>query len=434
MSQKFYLYKRKNGIYYAELIFEGQRTVCRSTREKNRDKAALIAAKWIAEGIPDARGDKKALSLEADFKTLLKYAQTEDITEIQAVDIARALQRRGLITMTVSQAKQGNKRLIEFLLEYWDYDKSTALQDKRAHGKQVLNDTCYSAKNIINGKWKPYFGEKTLSEISRNDLRDFGLALNRKRLASSTINNTLFYGTLPLKWAYNEKIISENICEGLSRFSAPGRKRDILSDSEMSALADYKYWRSLRGYTAFMLASTSGMRNSEIRALQLKDIGKNLIYIKKSHNNKDGIKKPKNGEERTVYLIPELKDLIKQLLTENPYNESKGIESYYQRQFIFYSDNNMYSPCDICLFPEALKTAIKNAGIDTTGRYIDFHSLRHYCSTKWANCTGDLRQAAKVTGHKTLNMAAKYSDHTTESEMIEMGETAAKILKFRKGA
>ena len=61
------LYKRKNGIFYAEMIVEGER-INRSTKERNKNKAAITAARWLTGGIPEATG-KKSLSVIADFKS-----------------------------------------------------------------------------------------------------------------------------------------------------------------------------------------------------------------------------------------------------------------------------------------------------------------------------------------------------------------------------
>jgi len=423
MDRKFYLYERKNGIFYAELIIDGERII-RSTKVRKREKAAVIAAKWIAEGIPVAQGEKIPLAVIADYKALLHYVQTSDITESQAVDINRALLQRGLITAPAGQASYTKRRLIDFLLEYWDYDNSPALKDKRAHGKQVLKESCYDATRAIESRWKPYFKDKMTCEITRDDLREFGLALKEK-YAGKTVNKYLFYGTIALKWAYREKLMSENIAEKIGGFVGGGKKRDVLTESEWKLLSDYQYWRSLRGYVAFMVSSTSGLRNSEIRALKRQDIGDKLIHVKHGFNRLDGIKCTKTNEERKVYLLPDVRELILKLFADNPH-ESK--------QYIFYNDIHEDKPCDIRLFSVNIQTAMRNAGIELAGRKIDFHSLRHYFTTVWADKTGDLRQVAKLTGHKGIEMAAHYGRHTSEAEIIKMGNQAAKIFKFRKKA
>ena len=109
----------------------------------------MIAAKWITESIPEAQGKEKPLSAITDYKTALRFIRTGDVSQAQAMELAGALQRRGLVMAGISHAGQGNKNLIEFLLEYWDYNNSKALKQKRVHGKQVLKDTCYSAAVLV---------------------------------------------------------------------------------------------------------------------------------------------------------------------------------------------------------------------------------------------------------------------------------------------
>ena len=77
---------------------------------------------------------------------------------------------------------------------------------------------------------------------------------------------------------------------------------------------------------------------------------------------------------------------------------------------------------------------MKNAGIELNGRKIDCHSLRHYCGKKWDEATGDIKKVSKVLGHKTLAMSAHYANHTSEAEILQMGDQAANIFKFRKMA
>jgi len=430
LDHKFYLFKRKNGFFYAELFIEGKRIV-RSTKESNKNKAAIVAAQWFAGGIPEAQGKKTPLSVIADYKALLHFTETGEITESQAVDINRALLRRGLITTLAGRASYSKKRLIDFLLEYWDYDNSPALRDKRAHGKQVLKQTCHCANKIITAKWKPYFGDKMLCELTRDDLREFGLSLKEKGLAGKSINCAIFYGTTALKWAYFEKIISENITLGIGGFKGGGKKRDIITKTEWEQLADPKHWQSIRGYAGFMLASTSGLRNGEIRALRRQDIEQQtdikILKIKHSINIKDGLKGTKTNEERIVYLLPEVRKLLTDLLAENPHADSTD-------QFIFYHDARADIPCKSELLPRNLYIAMKNAGIDPAGRKLDLHALRHYFTKVWADKTGDLRQVAKLTGHKTLEMTAHYASHTTEAEILQMGDEAVNIFPFRNRA
>jgi integrase len=275
---------------------------------------------------------------------------------------------------------------------------------------------------MIKREWEPVFSGKMLSEITRQDLRNFGIAL-RKRLSGKTVNNVVLPGRVALRWAYNEKMIPEDITAGLGGYSGDGKKRGILTDGEMEKLRDAGYWENKKAYCAFMLSSTSAMRLGECLALRREDIGEKVVYIRHNWNIHDGLKKPKNGEERRGVLLPEIRALLLELLAENPTTEDGG-------QFIFFSDITPEKPCSDYLLTLYFKKAVENAKIDISGRNVSFHSLRHYALTAWVNKTGDIRKAQKAGGHKTLAQTEAYADHVHEKEIADMSEEAANILNF----
>ena len=203
-----------------------------------------------------------------------------------------------------------------------------------------------------------------------------------------------------------------------------------MTDDEMEKFRNAGYWENKKAYGAFMLSSTSAMRMGECLALRREDIGDKVIYIRHNWNIHDGLKKPKNGEERRGVLLPEVKNLLFEILTENPSVNSPG-------QFIFFSDITPDKPCSDYILSLYFKKAIKSAGIDMAGRKISFHSLRHHSITAWVNKTQDIRKAQKAAGHKTLAQTESYADHVHEKEIADMSEEAANILNFpsvKKGA
>jgi integrase len=426
-SRNFYLYPRKNGVLYAQLILPDGRTVWRSTKTKNRDDAAAIVGSWLTEGVPVIKGKvKKPLNEAADYVAVMKFIKNSDIAVEQAIEIATELKKRKLINFSTVSFFQNNQNFIEFLYSFWDHEKSLYLRDKRAHGKNITLRSCIDTKNLIRKNWESYFEEKTLSEITRNELREFGINL-KERLAGKTVNNILRVGITALKWAYQEKMIFEDVTAGLGGFIGGEKKRGILTEAEIKKLEDIQYWKDKKSYVAFRLASTSALRNGECLALRREDIGDGILHVRHNYNYIDGLKCPKNGEERLVYILPEVRTLLIELLEENPHKKSP-------EQFIFYSIVNHDKPCYVNLFTDNFHRALKKAGIVLNGRKIDFHSLRHYVATMWADKTGDLRQVAKVTGHKDMKMAERYSDHIEEEAIAEMGKTAALILQFKQGA
>jgi integrase len=117
-----------------------------------------------------------------------------------------------------------------------------------------------------------------------------------------------------------------------------------------------------------------------------------------------------------------------ELVDQNPLTDNSDT------QYVFFSDRDPRKPCTGDLFVRYLKRAIKAAGIELDGRVIDFHGLRHYKATDTANKTGDNRKVAKITRHKNLNMAAHYSNHIKEAEIIKLGEELSNMVAFKKEA
>jgi len=417
MARDYYLFKKKNGFYYAEFTVNNSRIV-KSTKTKDIVKAGEVIGRWLSDGLPVYRTKIKKQPCELlEFNAVMKYLNENDIDPEQALAIAAALKNRGLLNFKFSAAVHGKKDFIKFLYDFWDYDNSIYLKDKRAHGKSVTRIYTTIARRVIKKNWEPRFNGKTLADITRNDLRDFGIKL-RERLVGKTVNNIMLFGVKALRWAYYEKMIPENITENIGGFSGGGKGRDTFTADEIKKLENIKCWDNKMAYTAFILASTSALRRGECLALQRQDIGDNILHIRHGYNHIDGLKAPKNGKERTAYILPGVRGLLLDLLAENPHEKTP-------EQFIFYSDFESDKPCNINHFTRYLKRAIEKAEININGRMLDFHSLRHYVAKKWAdNNGGDLREVSKVTGHKTISQAEHYARHADEQETIKRGEKA----------
>jgi len=421
-DRSFYLYPRKSGIYYAELLDqEGSRVICRSTRSKNRDEAASIVGRWLTEGVPN-KSRVKPVKNTADFKTVMCFLKTGDINEDEALEIVQALKSRGLLSIGVSPGTQGKKAFIQFLLDFWDPEKSIFLKDRAAHGKPVTARYCAEVRQIIKRDCRLYFNDLALGEITRKMLKEFGISLKNQGLTGGTINNRLAAITQPLRWAYHEKMIPENISEKLGGYKGGERKRDILTRDEFKALFSV-VWADKRAYAGALLAATSGLRIGEVQGLRRENVGEGILYITNNWNPIDRLKKPKNGEERTVYLLPEVQKLLMELLAESPW---AGM----QNPFVFYSEYSDEKPYRDVAFRHGLYRAMELAEISRDGRKLDFHSLRHTAGTMLLDATGDLRKTGKILGHRDLKMTAHYGDHENKEVIAEMGKTAANVLSF----
>jgi integrase len=426
-------------------------------KAKSFAEATEIAAGWVHNGIPKRRRGRAPVyekpvtqspqALTGLAAILKALEDTSDLDQTGAMEIARALKAKGLLTLGTSPASKGNRDFIEFLKEFWDYDKSLYLKDRHAHGKDITLRTCADNLAAIKSSWEPYFAGKKLAEITRQDLKLFGIAMS-EQVAGKTVNNRLLVGTKALRWAYLEKMIPEDVTEGLGGFAGGGKKRDILTMGETAELFNEKHWDDKMAYVAAMLAATSGLRSGEIRALKAADSGDvlysvktesgetrdvYLLHVRHGWNYKDGLKLPKNNEEGTVHLLPEIRELLLDLLKTNPHN----IED--SEKFIFWGIKKN-RPCGAQRPLKGLHHAIKEAKIDLAGRKVDLHSFRHLSGTALVKATGDIRKVQNALRHKSVKATQIYVDHEAASDIAETGAIAAEvfsdIIKFpvRKGA
>jgi integrase len=78
-------------------------------------------------------------------------------------------------------------------------------------------------------------------------------------------------------------------------------------------------WTDKRAYIGNLLSITTGLRSGEVLAVRKSDIGKKVLTVRHSWSFIDGLKSPKNGDERNVPLLPEVWGGLMELLEDNPH-------------------------------------------------------------------------------------------------------------------
>jgi integrase len=179
---------------------------------------------------------------------------------------------------------------------------------------------------------------------------------------------------------------------------------------------------------ANMLAAVTGMRNGEILALRLQDLGSDCIYVRSSWNKADGMKLPKNNKTRIVQIpFPGLMNYLIEMAKLNQWYSNPSPDS-----FVFWSTNRKNVPMQGQNFGRGLREALQKVGFTSEQADLyDFHGWRHFFTSYMA---GKLeRKLLKgETGHLTDIMIDRYSDHETvgEKELIQAKkiETFAELL------
>ena len=182
-------------------------------------------------------------------------------------------------------------------------------------------------------------------------------------------------------------------------------------------------WKDERAKLANMLAAVTGMREGEILALRLQDLGPDCLYVRGAWGSVDGLKLPKNNKPRTVELpFPDILQGLIELANKNPWGVSPD-------SFIFWTEYKANVPMQGQQFVKGLRAALVKSGFSKSeaGEYV-FHGWRHFYTTY---LMGKLEKKLlkSQTGHLTDEMLDHYGEHQTESDRKTIQATTVKTFR-----
>lgn len=309
---------------------------------------------------------------------------------------------------------------IKFLENFWDWDKSPYIKERLLQEHSIHKRYVYRCNCAIKRYWIPWFGrELRLKDVSRQQIQDFILSFidNPSLRSASGRNDVIKTGTIALRWAFSRGIILEDVTQGLTLFSSKPAETVILTQQVAKDLF-CRPWKHKKAMMANKLAMLTGLRAGEIQALKKADIGSDYIFVRHSWNKMDGLKVPKNGCERRVYVpfTCFLQELV------------EGIQD--NEDFIF-SQLNRKEPMDAKCWLRELRRELLNMGLDKefVGK-VKFHSWRHFYTTH-LRASGKLAPhlVQELTGHKSLAMLNHYGSHGLASKEEQMKAVIYEVFK-----
>ena len=398
----FTISERKNSqFFYVRFKDEktGRYLPALSTKKSDRNEAIKTAWVWYSQG--KVTSEKKERKLES--LSIFNEIRKSDISDDEALKMLELLKQKGIIKSYVKTGAKNDILLSDYLLNFWTFEKSEYIQDKIKQGKAIGKTHIKENYNRIKNDWLPFFKDKLLGEVTRQDLKDFANEIQKRNIANSTKNKIWLAGTQALRYAYNNELLERDITGGLGGFHGKGETREILTPEMARALFSVE-WTDKRAYLANILAMCTGLRAGEIRALRKCDLGANCLYIKHSWNDLEGLKSTKNGEERIVQLpFPDLSQMLLTLAETNPFDSSMNA-------FIFYA-TIPNKPIEVHVFIDGLRSAMEKIGIAKTDtKKYCFHAWRHFYASYMADQIST-KLLQSQTGHKTTAMLAHYSNH-----------------------
>lgn len=417
MTESYSIFKRSNGIYYAQIIIsETGKSIQKSTGKRTRKEAQAVVLDWYRNGLlmpehgnlKDAENQRKVSAEKINFFNNLRKM---DFDDKESNEIIKILLDRNIIASAVLPSSEESQNAMEYLYKFWDFDTSSYVKEKLRQGQTIQRNYCDNMITRIRNYWTPHLENKLLGEIRRNDLKAIFDDEKVSKLAPKTINGILNAVTIALRWAFNNDIIHTNCFDGIIRCSQKSKKREVLTMEQVSAVFDAE-WENDAAKLANLLACYTGMRQGEIAGLRMEDIGVDRLYVRHSWNKYEGLKCCKNGEEREVPITPKLRDMLMAQAALNPYNE--GIS-----EFVFFGLLPS-QPTDPKNWLKYLRRVLANIGYSEPDK-ICFHAWRHLWCSRVSDLIHDKRVIMSISGHKSEMMLDHYAEHLeTESALDKM--------------
>ncbi len=304
----------------------------------------------------------------------------------------------------------------EFAQPFWIWETCPIVNSKIKRGGTLTKGYCRSSRFLLNQKIIPTFGNKAISAITPDMIDKWLLDLPKKyKLCNKTANKAYTILRQMLDIAVRQRLITHNPCQEVARLIEKDGRRGCFTVEQIGAIFRSE-WDDDIALAACKLSATTGMRMGEIRALTPAQVHDDYIEVNAAWGEYDGRKSTKSGETREVPLIPEVRDLLKNLPTFKKPNN------------LIFSLNGE-KPIDFQFISMRLHKVMETNGIDWRKEGLSFHSFRHFFNTRLVanGVNGELVRA--TVGHESQDMTKHYL-HLVPSDLNTVMDVAKQIVNL----
>lgn len=263
-------------------------------------------------------------------------------------------------------------------------------------------------RNQIDLYLNPYFGSFRLNELSKPLLRSYINDSLKNQISSYNLRNTVIIFKMIVRQAIEDDLID---AAGILTVRTPKHKpKDPIFWDQLEMRYFLNAAKISKKYQLWKFVLLTGMRAGEISALKWESVqlelhsGGHTGFIKVcrtvAQRTKIVRETTKNGENRMIPIMPELRNLILEMKNQN------------NGTFVFGGKE----PLEPAHFSRDLQSDLANI---PNLRKITFHGLRHtFCSMLESTGLGR-RIVAEIMGHKDLSTTDRYSHVSNQTLGIE---------------
>lgn len=280
-----------------------------------------------------------------------------------------------------------------------------------------------SLKSIKPMEWQAFlndFAEGKDLKKPRKRSRDIVSKMNGyvRSMVKSAINNQLIY----TDFTFGATVRGEKT----------SGKIKVLQAADFAAIkriAAERAHASSTGAVAVYIASMTGLRVSEVLALQWPDIDEKagVVHVKKSwdyHHEKDFAPTKTERSVRDVEVSPAFFEIMDRVHREQT---ERNVKTGYRDDLDLVLRTYMHTVPTDAACNKALKTIEKHAGIPE-GKQITFHGLRHSHVSYLISQGVDIYYISKRLGHADVSITLKVYGHLLDDQRTREATKALSAL------
>jgi hypothetical protein len=175
MVQPFSVFRRAGRPSYSVAFkkeLTGKYLPAVSTRKEKYADAVKQAWVWYREGIPRKEGP-----LAVPVDSVRNLLRDTPLTLSDAETLVRVLQDRGFVKSCVFAGNSGDVRLVDYLKEFWDWDKSPYVREKLRRQNSIHRRYVDESLGTVLKHWEPHFKGSLLGDITKEHINSFADAV-----------------------------------------------------------------------------------------------------------------------------------------------------------------------------------------------------------------------------------------------------------------
>lgn len=284
-------------------------------------------------------------------------------------------------------------------------DDSLYMKDVKLRSSKTRSVMSYTyllaCRQIVKNHLIPLFGEKSLKEITPNQIIEGRLKLSIEGKSNHTINNIFSILSKILENAYRNGLIFSNPCKAVKPLLEDECKKGTFLIEDAQKIFSYS-WKNQESRIFNLVAALTGARLSEINAFRSENLHDNHIEVKDQFL-KGKLRPTKTQKSRIIPLSKEVHDLIESNLKNG----------------VFCDELSEARPSND--LRDILQKIIPEK---RDSQSLSFHSWRHFFNTYLLSKGIAPIKVASVLGHSTKDISAmtiRYCNFTVSDfkEIIE---------------